>query len=866
MPKATVVITANNQLKKGMDPAKKTMLEFQNMVSGIQSKISKAFSIAGVATAAVAGLKMMANAAKECVNAYVEAEKVTKRLSSVWDNVGEATGKTSADVSNLAEALEKETYFSSEAIKESALLLAATESLTEEGFDRALNASLDLAAALGEDVTSAAQTLAKAIQEPETALSRLKTIGVSFTDEEKAQIKALADANQQYEAQAIILDKIESKYEGVAKAIADTPAGKLDAIRDTLGDIRETIGQGIVEALDPAFTFILNMLTKINQWAKDHMDQSLFWKDVNSGDSSKLYKNYSQDFLIERQTDALEDVATELEMLKSDRWGQILEENFDMALEDILLLDRNVVMEQMKKDASIIFGENYADYIGTAEGFFERVTDQYDPLVGVLNTINDALAEYTDLYIEKPSAATGSSSVIPATTATENALAAFLQKNGNVSIDYQVRALRETVAAAEMLRDSLENASTAEASKMLEDAGIKASPTATIGWLNDIIDSTNEKIDGLLDEGPTEIEKILNDYGKDSKTHNASILREQISRIEAVYEQASSEDQIVLGEILGSLNEQLDALEGLEKEVTSGSFLDTVTDAIASGFVNLGLGNAEQAMGAAGTIVQTFVDNLGEAGTLIQRLATNMSTMTPVLGAIVTALQYVIEGFAESIGPLLEDFVKDGVEPLRELGRAIGEILSPILEEVMPLVEESARILMGVFDALAVVLKPIVSFIATALTPIIQQLTMVLEIIEPILKVIGGVLITITTAFQWVADWIRYAFASVANWLADIEIFGYHPFGGMRTEANKPKSYGEMWQENWDKMNQGYEASTINSNAVDQAISSASYRGATNVTINIYAEGPIVGDGGMREFAQMIREEFDALNYYGVSA
>ena len=44
MPKATVVITANNQLKKGMDPAKKTMLEFQNMVSGIQSKISKAFS------------------------------------------------------------------------------------------------------------------------------------------------------------------------------------------------------------------------------------------------------------------------------------------------------------------------------------------------------------------------------------------------------------------------------------------------------------------------------------------------------------------------------------------------------------------------------------------------------------------------------------------------------------------------------------------------------------------------------------------------------------------------------------------------------------------------------------------------------
>ena len=53
--------------------------------------------------------------------------------------------------------------------------------------------------------------------------------------------------------------------------------------------------------------------------------------------------------------------------------------------------------------------------------------------------------------------------------------------------------------------------------------------------------------------------------------------------------------------------------------------------------------------------------------------------------------------------------------------------------------------------------------------------------------------------------------------------------------------------------------------ATETAISSASYRGATQVTINIYAEGPFVGDGGMREFARMIRDEFDALSYYGVT-
>lgn len=808
MPKATVVISADNQLKKGIDPAKKSMLELQSILSGIDKKISKGLNITSVVATAVAGFKLMSKAAKDYIDAYAEAEKVTMRLTAVWDNVGLATGKTAREIDNLAESLEKETYFSSEAIKESALLLAATESLTEDGFDRALTASLDLAAALGEDVTSAAQTLAKAIQEPEAALSRLKTIGVTFTDQEKKQIKTLADANKQYEAQTIILDKIEQKYADVAKAINDTPAGTLDNIRDVLGDIRENLGGALVNSLGPILEDIFGWLSRISEWVAQWSTSTNVISKLQTGSEDLTGFNIVDlELALKSVNEALKSNNSEVRAHSSSY------EKYRKLLEDEIAYRKTL----------------------------ETVTA---PTVSAstTGTIADFLKQY------------GSSSA-----AYLNAGYQQIIDNATSILDKITQTVPTSLAEMRQLLGLDENASGADI-----NAAISSGKYEQI--LRQIIETYTEKLNPKEQIEPTEIEKILNDYGKESKTHNASILREQISRIEAVYEQASLEDQIVLGEILGSLNEQLDTLEGLEQKVTSGSFLDGLTNAIASVFEYHGLGNAEQSMSAAGTVVQTFVDNLGEAGTLIERLATNMTTMGPALGAIVTALQYVIEGFAEYIGPLLEDFVKDGIEPLREFGRAIGEILSPILEEVMPLVEESARILMGVFDALAIVLKPIVSLIATALTPIIQQLTMVLEIIEPILKVIGGVLITITTAFQWVADWIRYAFASVANWLADIEVFGYHPFGGMRTEANKPKSYGEMWQENWDKMNQGYEASTINSNAVDQAISSASYRGATNVTINIYAEGPIVGDGGMREFAQMIREEFDALNYYGVSA
>ena len=70
MPKATVVITADNQVKKGIDPAKKSLLELQNLVTNIDRKISKSLTFAGMATAAVASLTLVKKAITDVVNAY----------------------------------------------------------------------------------------------------------------------------------------------------------------------------------------------------------------------------------------------------------------------------------------------------------------------------------------------------------------------------------------------------------------------------------------------------------------------------------------------------------------------------------------------------------------------------------------------------------------------------------------------------------------------------------------------------------------------------------------------------------------------------------------------------------------------------
>ena len=244
-----------------------------------------------------------------------------------------------------------------------------------------------------------------------------------------------------------------------------------------------------------------------------------------------------------------------------------------------------------------------------------------------------------------------------------------------------------------------------------------------------------------------------------------------------------------------------------------------------------------------------------------------MATMGPVIGAIVTALKYVFEGFAEVISGPLNDFVQYGLEPLREIGRVIGEVLLPLFDALMPLVEESARFLIGLFDSIGIVLKPIIQMIGTLLTPILSVLTNVLKMLEPVIKVLAKVLVTVTGTIQYVVQTLQHWVAVVMNWLADLNILGWHPFEGLRMEdPGSPGKYGQYIQNKWGEIDAAFDKGVTAGTSTATSISNAGYQGATQIVINIYQQAPVVGDGGMRQFASMIRDEFSNLDYYGVTA
>ena len=100
---------------------------------------------------------------------------------------------------------------------------------------------------------SAALRLGKALNDPVRRLSELSETGVFFTQAQQETIRALAESGRMAEAQAQILDVLESQYADTARAARGELGGALKALGNTWGDLfelSEDAGRGIAAHIE----------------------------------------------------------------------------------------------------------------------------------------------------------------------------------------------------------------------------------------------------------------------------------------------------------------------------------------------------------------------------------------------------------------------------------------------------------------------------------------------------------------------------------------------------------------------------------------------------------------------------------------
>jgi stage V sporulation protein SpoVS len=157
---------------------------------------------------------------------------------------------TAASVDKLATSISNKTGADDEAIASgAALLLTFTNVKNGVGkgndiFNQATQTAVDMAAAMNggevsaEGLKGANIQLGKALNDPIKGISALSKVGVSFTEQQKKQIKAMVKAGDVAGAQKLILKELGKEFGGQAAAATD-PMVKLQTV---LGNLAETLG------------------------------------------------------------------------------------------------------------------------------------------------------------------------------------------------------------------------------------------------------------------------------------------------------------------------------------------------------------------------------------------------------------------------------------------------------------------------------------------------------------------------------------------------------------------------------------------------------------------------------------------------
>lgn len=200
----------------------------------------------------------------EAVRRSTQAAQAMLLLKATLASAGNASGKTAEQLAATAKELRNISTFQDDDI-----LKGVTVNLLRFGnvqgpiFDRAQKSIVNLSAALGQDLQSAAIKVGRALNDPIKGVQSLTRLGISFTDAEKAQIQALVKSGEGMKAQALILDSLEQKFGGAAKALRDaTPGADLKNVWD---DFTETIGGELVPALRDLAGMLSAVLKAFNE-------------------------------------------------------------------------------------------------------------------------------------------------------------------------------------------------------------------------------------------------------------------------------------------------------------------------------------------------------------------------------------------------------------------------------------------------------------------------------------------------------------------------------------------------------------------------------------------------------------------------
>jgi len=220
----------------------KTAQASKKFGSDVMKGFKQLIGAATIAGAAYLAIRKMTEFIKGSFKAYGEYENQLSMLNATLQSTGYAAGLSSDELIKMANELQRFTTVSNTAALEAEGIMLTFTKIGKEVFPEALEAATNMSVRFGQDLKQSMVQLGTALNDPIMGVGRLKRIGISFTEQQKDQIKVLMEANDVLGAQKVILDELEMELGGVARAMRDTFKGELTAYKNNMEDLKRIIG------------------------------------------------------------------------------------------------------------------------------------------------------------------------------------------------------------------------------------------------------------------------------------------------------------------------------------------------------------------------------------------------------------------------------------------------------------------------------------------------------------------------------------------------------------------------------------------------------------------------------------------------
>ena len=253
------------------------------MVSGMINSLAGMSPILGIVGGAFTALAAYMMEAEKA--AVVSAEGLAKQ-EAILKATGYSANTSASELNSYAQSLSRLSGIDDEAIISAESLMLTFRNIGRDTFPVAMQAAVDLQTTFGS-LESSSMQLGKALNDPIKGITALGRAGVTFSEEQKAQIKGFVETNQLAEAQGIILQEVQKQVGGTAAAIEKAGDGS-NRVKVSYENLSETIGNRLIPAQRVWNTFLADtydIISKTTQASYDYgdaLDRAIVKKGIDN--------------------------------------------------------------------------------------------------------------------------------------------------------------------------------------------------------------------------------------------------------------------------------------------------------------------------------------------------------------------------------------------------------------------------------------------------------------------------------------------------------------------------------------------------------------------------------------------------------